>query len=213
MAQSDAQTIATASNCLACIPSGLQPSVQTMLLATLAGGSIDPQTLLRDSECLACLDGMQSAVQLYLLARIAGASTDPNTLAALATCFRCLDGNASPAITFLICEWLNGGTAGPIPGDPSNARMTFSDPTHQNVHWQNAVPLPLTNEVYRSTNGGAYALLATVSGNFFNNLYTDSTFSVNPADTVCYKVRSCNGTACSGYSNITCEQNQVQTVP
>lgn len=208
----DAQTIQTASNCIACIPEPEQAAVQTMLLATLAGGSVDPGTLANAARCFAALDGMQPAVMIYALAKLAGTSTDPNALAGLASCMRCLDGNYAAAISYLMCQWSGGGIATP-PVAPTMQLMSFTDPTHQVVHWTNPAPLPTVNEVWRSTNGSAYALLATVSGAHANNLYTDSTFSTVPTDTVCYKVRSCNGTNCSAFSAIACEQNGVQTVP
>jgi len=73
------QGLATAAQCFeACVPDGMHPAIQTYLLATiantLAGTSLDPNTLSLAAGCFRCLDGNHGAVQDYLLCQIATAS-------------------------------------------------------------------------------------------------------------------------------------------
>lgn len=52
----EASSLVQASRCFGCIPPGMQAAVQSYLLASIAGGSMDPATLLREAACNAsCL--------------------------------------------------------------------------------------------------------------------------------------------------------------
>lgn len=66
----DAQSLADAAKCYDCLPVGIQLSIQTYLLAVIAGGSLDPQTLANQARCFRCLEGMHAEVQAYLLCNI-----------------------------------------------------------------------------------------------------------------------------------------------
>lgn len=73
------QNLATQAACLECaIPTGLQMSVQTYLLASisnaLAGTSMDPATLANASRCFECSGADLAAMQIFLLCSIAQAS-------------------------------------------------------------------------------------------------------------------------------------------
>lgn len=55
LAQCDETTLTAMARCSHCIPAGLQERVKTFLLATIAGGSMDPNTLVNDSVGLASI--------------------------------------------------------------------------------------------------------------------------------------------------------------
>jgi hypothetical protein len=63
------QDLQTAAQCFECIPN--REAVITMLLAQIAGGSMDPQTLSNQARCFECLDGQHAQVQTMLLCQIA----------------------------------------------------------------------------------------------------------------------------------------------
>ena len=75
----DPKALADAAKCFqSCIPAGMQPAVQTYLLAVIAGGSLDPKVLLAAAttpgKSFLVLEGVQQEVQAYLLCQIASAS-------------------------------------------------------------------------------------------------------------------------------------------
>ena len=112
---SDPETIAAEAACLAdCLPAGSQDAIQSVLLATINGGSLDPATLVAAArEFIHKVPaGAQEALQVYLLCQILGAADcTPTTLAAAARCFNCLPERLQKAAqTYLICSWSSGGT-------------------------------------------------------------------------------------------------------
>lgn len=124
----DQQILTTNSKCFECIPAGHQASVQTMLLAQLAGISTDPNVLAGLSSCLRCLDGMYGAVIVYLLNLLAQGGT-------VAT-FRLLQ---SPDLTVWALGVLNDGSresdvsSGPV----TTIVLASPDTTHWAVTVEN----------------------------------------------------------------------------
>lgn len=59
-----------------CIPPGMQIAVQTMLLARIAGGSMDPDVLMEQAKCFdKCIPkGFHPAIQDMLLCTIVNAT-------------------------------------------------------------------------------------------------------------------------------------------
>jgi hypothetical protein len=56
---------------MSCIPAGAQNEVILYLLAQIAGGSTDPNTLMQEASCMRCIPaGMQDEVITYLLCQI-----------------------------------------------------------------------------------------------------------------------------------------------
>lgn len=58
-----------------CIPPGMQRSVQTYLLAVIAGGSLDPNTLMQQADCFdKCIPkGMLEPIMAMLICNIVNA--------------------------------------------------------------------------------------------------------------------------------------------
>lgn len=57
--------------CFACLQQDQKEAVKTYLLAVLAGGSLDPGTLMEAAKCFMCLQpDQQKAVQNSLLCQI-----------------------------------------------------------------------------------------------------------------------------------------------
>lgn len=72
MPASDAIELNEAAKCFFCLEHGELDYVKTYLLAQIAGGSTDPETLLEESKCFACLaPGQLRQIQVYLLWQIA----------------------------------------------------------------------------------------------------------------------------------------------
>lgn len=58
-----------------CIPKSQRAAVELYLLASIAGGSLDPATLVQQAKCMTCIPReMQVAVKNMLLCAIATAS-------------------------------------------------------------------------------------------------------------------------------------------
>lgn len=131
---------------------------------------------------------------------------DPNTLSRASSCFRCLtDHQLISTRTYLLCRIASHGLSPTPPLDPGPTNPDIADASvTANVifTWTNPTPQRTTNEIWVSdiqTDGtqSAYALLQTVAGNV--SQITDATVPVS----VCrlYKVRSCNGTSCTAFSD------------
>jgi len=61
-----------AAACFECIPESMQKAVELYLLAVIAGGSLDPATLVKAAKCFkTCIPReMRDAVEEYLLCQI-----------------------------------------------------------------------------------------------------------------------------------------------
>lgn len=71
---SNPSALANAARCFEqCIPLGFQPALETYLLAVLAGASLDPQTLINESNEWCCVYGLEQRIKAYLLCQIAAA--------------------------------------------------------------------------------------------------------------------------------------------
>jgi hypothetical protein len=124
---------------------------------------------------------------------------DPNTLSQLSSCIRCLTNSQLIFVrTFLLCQWAQQISSS-TPSAPTNPDIT-SDSTAANivVTWTNPTPVGTTNEVWKSTDNITFNLFATVSG--ATNQAVDAT-SLNAGAFFYYKIRSCNGSNCSPFSN------------
>lgn len=99
----------------------------------------------------------------------------------------------------LLVRIASGGSTPVAPNTPSNLDISITSTNGSTIlTWSNS-DVPTTNQVWRSKNGGAYALLATVGGGV--HTYTDT--DVLPAlDYWSYKVRACNGALCSAFTNL-----------
>jgi len=67
--------LAENARCFVCnLSPGELESIKIYLLAVIAGGSLDPQTLATEAECFSCLTpGEAQNVELYLLCNIVNA--------------------------------------------------------------------------------------------------------------------------------------------
>lgn len=117
---------------------------------------------------------------------------DPTTLIPLAKCFTCHPTPVLEALkTYLECLIAQSPSA-PTSPDISNASASNSII----ITWSQSTA-PTTNQVWRSINGGVFALLTTVAG----ALTTATDPGVIPANTIyTYKIRACNGANCSSFS-------------
>lgn len=90
---SDIASLINRGNCwFNCIPAPIQQSIQTYLMAYIAGGSMDPNTLAKEAHCFKCLDtDSLMRVKLYLLTLIDPAiERDANALIESAKCYSCV---------------------------------------------------------------------------------------------------------------------------
>ena len=129
-------------------------------------------------------------------------SCDPNDLAEAAKCFQCVNLKSRLAIkTYLLCQYANGtGPAPPPTPDPPTELLIDFNSSSGNIvlNWTAPAVEPTTYEIWRSVNGGAYALVASVAG----NLTTYTHAAAMPAnDQWYYEVRSCNGVNCSAFTD------------
>lgn len=61
----------SAAKCFECLTSKQKETIQTYLLAVIAGGSLDPKVLMTSAKCFQCLTPQeQQQVQVYLLCQI-----------------------------------------------------------------------------------------------------------------------------------------------
>lgn len=97
---------------------------------------------------------------------------------------------------WLLCQWVNAVN---VPLSPTNADIANASTANNIVvTWDSQAPQPTSFEVWRSINGAAFTLLATVAG----NITTTTDPGVMGADAIwTYKVRSVRGAFNSGFSN------------
>lgn len=129
-------------------------------------------------------------------------SCDPSVLAQAARCFN--DCHHSHALaqsvkTYLLCQYSNSAPSSvAAPSNPDIDDASIS--TSVTFTWtNNASPAATTNEIWSQKNGGAYALLGTVAGNVAT--FTDNAPGLVNGDERFYKVRACNGTTCSAFTD------------
>lgn len=152
----------------------------------------DSQTLVNQATCLECglAPGVQWPVVISLLSQIAGVPSDPQSLMAGASCLLCnlSPGMQMPVIISLLCQL---AVPTPVQGDIS------PDSTDGNliIDWQN--PTPTTTEVWKSTNGGAFARIASVAAG--TTQFTDTT-AMNNGDLFTYKLRAVLGAQASDFT-------------
>lgn len=99
----------------------------------------------------------------------------------------------------------------PPPAAPTALTMTAaSTQTSQVLTWTNPIPAGTTNEIWQSINGGAFALLASISGAL--STYT-AVYSIVANQYVSYKVKACNGISCSAFtSQVDASYNLVPSI-
>ncbi len=92
-------------------------------------------------------------------------SCDPSTLANAARCFHdCIHSHAlqQSVKSYLLCQYSNVPVGPVAPTNPDIADASvFNDVIFT---WTNPVPAGTSNEIWKSTNGGAFVLYATVGG-------------------------------------------------
>lgn len=70
----DTTTVAELSKCFTCLTAAQRDAVKTYLLAVMAGGSTDPETLMSEAKCFQCLTPKQlKMLQPYLMCLISNA--------------------------------------------------------------------------------------------------------------------------------------------
>ncbi|HZZ98336.1 MAG TPA: hypothetical protein VFG51_00205 [Candidatus Saccharimonadia bacterium] len=173
----------------------------------------NPNELAKDASCFFCLPpGYYYPVKLAILARILkaldpGADTSPAGLMAdaAAACIACPpQGQLGPIKLALICDATGGGGAVPIPPSNLTIDLTSTD-TDVIPTWTNNGGA--TNiEVWKSVNGGAYALYATIAGAATN--YHDPA-AMNPLDYWEYQVRAVGPGGNSAFSNKAAAANGI----
>jgi hypothetical protein len=132
-------------------------------------------------------------------------SCDPNTLIQAANCFECIPvGHLEAVITYLYCQYANKSTGPPVPTSIDIA--DGSSPGNTIVTWTNSTN-PTTNEVWKSTDGGAtFVLAASVAG----TVHTFIDVAAMAANTIWYyKVRACTGGNCSAFTDIRGASNNL----
>ena len=74
----DTSTVAELSACFSCLTKAQRDMVKTYLLAVIAGGSLDPATLMADAACFQCLTPRQlQLLEPYLMCIISGGVVPP----------------------------------------------------------------------------------------------------------------------------------------
>jgi hypothetical protein len=125
-------------------------------------------------------------------------SCDPKSLSQSAAGFKRIPRQMLGAVkTFLLCQFANAGGTPPAPADPFNPDISDNSlPGSEIVTWSQA-SAPTSNEVWRSVNGGAFALRGTVAG----ALTTFTDVGVMPANDIwTYKIRAVTGGVPSAFT-------------
>lgn len=170
----DPSALANAARCFdRCIPVGLQPRIQTMLLARIANLGLTPQQLISavstDGWC--CTSGFEQEIQNYALCKAvdAGAFGGGGTIPGV-TQFRILGANGTATATW--------------PAPPSGATLTQVWVSHDNTAYilQDTVAAPGTSSTFFPADGRTiYAKVRYGDGtNFgaFSTVQTDWTSRV-----------------------------------
>lgn len=121
---------------------------------------------------------------------------DPQSLASQGACYTCFGGSAEDAfeLALLATIAVNGILSAPQNLDISNT-STIANVV---VTWTNPSTPATANEVWKSTDGITYSLFATVAATA--TTANDAT-GMNIGDEFFYKVRRCNGTNCSAFTD------------
>lgn len=98
----DAQALVTAASGLQGITGAEAGRVINFLLASLSGGSTNPQIVTSSATCFSCTDPISGRVQTWLLANIASQSTDAQTLATASQCLSCIPRGMVPAVEIFL---------------------------------------------------------------------------------------------------------------
>jgi len=128
---------------------------------------------------------------------------DTASLLSAGKCFLCLSiPNLLSIKTYLACQYANAASV----AAPTNPDILASS-TDGNliVSWSQAAA-PTTNEVWRSKNGGAYALFASVAGALTQKIDNGAMVAL---DEWCYEIRACTG-GCSAFTSPVCAMKAFQ---
>jgi hypothetical protein len=108
----------------------------------------------------------------------------------------------------LLCNIQNSG---PAPDAPTGGDISASSSNANLILTWGQASAPTTNEVWRSKNGGAFTLLASIAGAL--TTYTDTDATMSNGDQWCYKVRATNGSGSSAFTTQFCAlKNYTLTV-
>lgn len=164
----------------------------------------DPKTLAREASCFFCLPpGYYYPVKLAILARwlkilSPGADTSVAALMRDASCFACPpNAQLGPMRLALICEATNGPAPPPGPPVPLDFTIDLSSSAGSTVLIWTDAGSAMTIEIWKSVNGGAYALYDTVGGAV--TTYTDVA-AMGALDYWEYKVRAVSGSGKSAFT-------------
>jgi hypothetical protein len=125
---------------------------------------------------------------------------DPSSLANAARCFAsCIPPGEFEAVkVYLICEFANKNVTPTMPAVPGNLDVADASVAGNTIlTWTNS-DTPATNEIWKSVNGGAFALYGSVSGG--THTFTDIA-AMPVLDFWDYEVRACSGVLCSSFSS------------
>lgn len=106
MGQSYLDALQYDARCFKCLPEATSFEVQTYLLAYIAGGSTDPDTLANQARAFQSLSWTSlMELKLWLLAYQNGISIDPSALQQWSKCFSCIPtGSLTDVQTFLLTQ-------------------------------------------------------------------------------------------------------------
>ncbi|MFH1016803.1 MAG: hypothetical protein V1798_01315 [Pseudomonadota bacterium] len=201
--------------CVAILPPLNLPNAPSGLIATASGNQIvltwqDNSSNETRFEIERCVGSGCTDYALYAqVGANVGTFTDASATAGLTYCYRVracnADGCSGYSNTF--CAAVPVVTA---PAAPSGLLATASA-TQIVLTWQDNSNNETRFEIERCVGAGCtnYAPYAQVGANV--GTYTDT--SVAAGTTYCYRVRACNSTGCSGYSNTFCVAVPVLNVP
>jgi hypothetical protein len=165
----------------------------------------DATSLLAEAACYQCGQWpllKLGLLKLWLLALDPDADTSPNALLEDAKCYICFPPDTLRLLSLGLLTQMVTGVVPPEPETPTTPVLVLngSSPSSILVQFTQETE-PETTEVWKSINGGAYALAATIDGALTE--YAD--VAGIPSGAVwCYKVRGVNGDLDGEFSNIGC---------
>lgn len=120
------------------------------------------------------------------------------------------DGTLCAATFDNVALTASGSTPPPTaPNAPSGLTATATTATQVQLVWTDNATNETSVQVERSTGGGAFSLVANLGANATS--YSDATVTASTAYT--YRARAFNGSAASGFSNVTSVTTPASTTP
>jgi hypothetical protein len=134
-------------------------------------------------------------------------SCDPKSLSQSAHGFKRIPKQMLGAVkTFLLCQFANAGGTPPAPAAPFNPDISDASLNGSEIVTWSQASAPTSNEVWRSVNGGVFALRGTVAG----ALTTFTDVGVMAAgDVWTYKIRAVTGGVPSAFTTTVSISDQL----